>query len=215
MYPTSGYAGHLVRERLPDWQSKRLFGKPYVKYGVCYTLAAYFMQVGVILSVRHRHNLGAFWCAFLGMGGETGAVERFLSLASQNTMRYVTESMSFVDFVQVAHSDRFKYSGDSRVFLLKYGPMKLTLGTAIEMLWQFAEHGAILGATNPGLARAIFEYTHRPMDKQKWDRACAVLGDMPTQQGTMSYDECDECENGLFVMYCRQYCPSLRIGDTP
>src|SRR5947208_1088971 len=101
MAQLAGYARMLAKHRVMEQQNRRIFGAPYLKYGQCYATSGYFLQLGGILTCRHRHNLDAFGTAFLGLQGESGAMARFCESAAKRMANFITEPMSFADYVEV------------------------------------------------------------------------------------------------------------------
>lgn len=209
MEQISGYAKILASARAKQEATKPLIGKPTLKYGQCYAMAGYFMQLGAVLAVKYRDKLDAFGHAFLGATGEPGAMQRFVDLASPDIRALVSAGMTFSDYVTAEQIKRLQFKGDPDRFFFEMGMQKLDLETSLSMIWQFAEQGAILGAADPIAARAVFDQTHAPRDQADWDRDRAAGLDIPEKQDVMSWEEVQEGENEGFMAYCQQCAPSL------
>jgi hypothetical protein len=206
----SGYARVLARARVEQQLNKPFLRKPYLKYGQCHALWAYFFQLGGILGAKHSANLDAFGSAFLGAQGEPGALKRFFTeVANDLVTRSVSDSMTFADYVSAEFIGRVGYSGDADSFFFKHGMDKIKPETAAELAWQYAEQGAALGAIYPHVVRKMFERTHAAVPKEKWERAHAAGLDIPPEQDRMSYEEVEEGEDEVFMAYCRECCPNL------
>ncbi len=116
----------LARARAQQEASKSLFGKPKLKYGQCYAMAGYFMQLGALLGAKHRDKPDAFGHAFLGATGEPGAVKRFFTDAAPRILEAIAEDMTFTDYVNAEQVKRLKYTGDPHRFLFDLGMKRLT-----------------------------------------------------------------------------------------
>lgn len=206
----SGYARILARARVEQQLSKTFLGKPYLKYGQCYALWAYFFQLGGIMGAKHASNPDGFALAFLGMEGEPGAVVRaFTDVANHLMMNSVNDSTKFEDLVSADMMVRVGYTGDAKTFIYDHGATKIKTGTAAEVAWQYARDGAALGTIHPRVVRQMFERTHAAIPKERWDRARAAGVDIPPVQDVTTYEEVERDEDGLFMAYCQECCPSL------
>lgn len=203
------YVMAVAGARARQEATKSLFGKATLKYGQCYGMAAYFMQLGSVLGAKHRHNLDAFGHAFLGVAGPPGTVEQSFTSHAPDVAGSVVEGMTFLDYLSADQVRRLPYKGDPHQLFLDLGPKKVDLDAALTMLYEYALQGAILGATHPELARRMFERTHAPADQGEWDHARAAGLDIPEKQDIMTYEECEEGENEAFMAYCQQRAPSL------
>jgi hypothetical protein len=211
MEQISGYARILVRARAQQEATKPIFGKPTLKYGQCYVMSGYFMQLGAVLAAKYRNKLAAFGHAFLGATGDPDAMQRFVDLAASDVLALVSKGMTFSGYVIAEQINRLNYQGDSARFLFEMGMKKLDLVTGTSMLWQFAEQGAILGAAHPEIAHALFEQTHAPRDQTEWDRARIAGLDIPEEQDSITWEDVEEGESERFMDYCQQCAPSLHV----
>ena len=210
MEQISGYARVLARARVEQQQNKPFFGKPYLKLGQCYALWAYFFQLGGILGAKHSAELDAFGTAFIGARGEPGAVLRFFTeVAKRLVPDSVTESMTFVDYVSAEFNSRVSGAVANSQVTPSALMEKVPRDTAEELAWQYSTDGAALGAIYPNMVRKMFERTHAPVSKEKWDFARAAGLDISPEQILMSYEETEEAENEVFMAYCQECCPSL------
>lgn len=209
MEQIAGYARVLATQLARQAATKPIFGKPTLKYGQCYAMSGYFMQLGAVLSAKHRTEIAAFGQAFLGVSGDAGAMQRFVDLAAPDVVTLIKETMTFSDYVTAEQIKRLEYSGDSERFFLEMGAKKLDLATGTSLLWQFAEQGTILGAVHPELARALFDSTHAFREQAEWDRARTAGLSLPEQPEVVSWEDVEKGENAVFLAYCQQCAPSL------
>ena len=209
MEDIAGYARVLARARVGQQVHKPFLGKPYLKYGQCHWIWSYFFQLGAILGAKYAGNLEVFGNAFLGHTGTAGAVERYYSDAAETIVGAVDESMNFFDYVGNEFMGRVGYAGDHHSYLMKHGLDRIPPNTAEELAWQYADLGAALGSMNPDIIRSMFELQHAPRSKEEWDWARAAGLDLPPEQDIMTYEEIEEAENGVFIVYCQQCCPVL------
>lgn len=205
----SGYARVIARTRAKQQMSKPLFGPAYLKFGQCFILWGYCVQLGAILGARYSNNLDAFAHAFLGMSGPKGAASKFLADAAESiATQFHLASMSFPDYIG-EYVARSGYKGTWREFLLKFGSQKVPVETAEEQAWTYTTDGAAVGVTLPQLAREMFDRTHVPVPDGEWATARAAGLDIPSEQDTMSYEDVEEAENALFLEYCKECCHDL------
>lgn len=172
-------------------------------------MSGYFMQLGAVLSGRHRCELAAFGHAFLGATGDAGAMQRFVDLAAPDLVALVKEGMTFTDYVLAEQIMLLKYPGDPERFFFEMAKTKIPLSTGISLLWHYAAQGTILGASHPEIARALFDCTHAPGNQAEYVRARAAGLDIPERQDTVSWEDVEEYENDGFMAYCQQCAPSL------
>jgi hypothetical protein len=210
MEKISGYVRDMVRTRVAQEISKPLLGKPYLKFGQCQILWAYCFQLGGILSAKHSANLDAFGAAFLGARGEPGAINRFFDeIAGRVLNSSLRDSVRFGDYVTSEFMRRLKYSGDVASFLLGHMAEKLDPKTASELAYQYSIDGAAFGATDPDGVREMFDRTYAPVAEQEWEFARRSGLDIPLKQVMMSYEEMQEAEDEMFMLYCQERCPDL------
>ncbi|HEC01949.1 MAG TPA: hypothetical protein ENI81_00305 [Phycisphaerales bacterium] len=206
----SGYGRVLAKIRVDQQVNKPLLGKPYLKYGQCYALWSYFLQLGGILAAKHSAKLDAFGHAFLGMWGPSGSVANFFAEVAECIVSdYVRDSVTFGDFVTAEFIRRIDYRGDAQRFFYEQGMNKLPTDTAQELAWQYSQQGAALGIIYPHIVRRMFEQTHAAVPKKFWRQAHAAGLNIPREQDLMSYEETEEGENEGFMLYCRECCPDL------
>jgi hypothetical protein len=203
-----GYAKILAGHRIEQQQNKPLLGKPYLKYGQCYGLFGYFMQLGCVLGAVHGDKPDSFGEAFLGLHGPPGGVQQFFEEAvEEHVLDRITGEDTIGDYVTSEQINRFKYPGNRDRFLLEFGNQKVPVDVAMEGAWQFAEQGAMLGAMYPDVAKGLYERTHAPQDPEMWEKARRAGLDLPEKQDLISFAEYFEGENELFMEYCKSVCP--------
>lgn len=120
MEKVSGYARILARTRVERQLNKSFLGKPYLKYGQCYSLWPYFVQLGGSLGAKHAANLDAFGPAFLAGQAEPGAIRRFFTEVAMRLMTQpLRDSMTFWDYVTADFIRRIRYAGDAESYSLR------------------------------------------------------------------------------------------------
>ena len=205
----SGWSRTLAKMMVDQQVNKPFIGKPYIKYGQVLALGAYFFQLGGILASKHTENLDEFGPAFLGMRGDVGAVKKFFELACHNMVNdFDMNSLKFLDYVTLEFIRRIKYNGNSTDFFLEYGTQKISPESAMELVWQYSEQGATLGAIKPSLVREIFTRTYM-LDQEKWAMAHKAGLNIPQEQENITYEEAEELESSKFMIYCENVCPEI------
>ena len=206
-----GYAWDLAEYRVRQEWHKPLLGKPFVRYGQCLSMAAYFFQMGGVLGGRYRDKLDEFGWAFLGWHGEAGAMSRYFGKVAKPMLPKVAKCSAILDYITWTQGEKLGFEGDVSDLLLEYGMRKVKPETAIQMCWNYAEAGTVLGATEPSEFRRLFEETNKKVDEGSWQFARASGLDIPEQQDVMTYDEVEQEEAESFLDYCQQYAPSLYV----
>jgi hypothetical protein len=117
--------------------------------------------------------------------------------------------MNFADYVGADIVKRVRYAGDALTYFTEHGMDKLTPANAENLAWEFSSDGAVLGAIQPDMVRRMFDRTHAPFPKEKWERMRPAGLNIPPEQDVMSYEETEEGENKEFMAYCQQCCPDL------
>ena len=93
---------------------------------------------------------------------------------------------------------------------MERGTDKIPPDVAAKNAWFYAEDGAALGAISPDVMRAMFERTHAPVSKERWQQAYASGLDIgPEPPAERSYEQATEEENKIFMEYCREFRPDL------
>lgn len=202
----AGYARILIRSRVEDAQSKRIFGKPYVKLGQCYLLWSYFFQLGCVLGSRHSRHVDAFVHAMFGVRESADTV--IADTAARLVPESVDSTMKFSDYILRKLMESTE-TEDLPTFIAKAGMSKLDSESAIAAAWLDALDGAAIGAVHPDLVREMFALSHAPRPKENWDRARDAGLDLPAEQDLMTYEELEEAEDESFMHYCKECCPDL------
>ena len=143
--------------------NKPLFGRPYLKFGQCFGLWGYMIELGGILGAKHASKPDAFVPAFLGMSGAAGVAKRVLvEQANSIVQRHSLGSMNFWDYVGADVADRMGYKGDGwHSFVTERGAEKCPPKFALTNGWGYASAGAALGTTHPDILRAMLtEHMH-------------------------------------------------------
>jgi len=210
MEQLSGYYKVLAKVRIESQLNKPFLGIPFLRFGQCYFLCAYFFHLGGILGAKYYRKYEAFGYAFLGMRGEPGAVNNFFTEIEQGIVKKVDiESMKIEDYTLTQLKKRIGFSGDNFQFLEEYFMKETTPEATIGYIWQFAIDGAALGVKNPDAIRKMYKRSNSSITKEKWDLARSVGLDIPPERNIISYQEMEESENGLFMEYCQQCCPDI------
>ncbi len=191
--------------------NKPLFGRPYLKLGQCVGLWVYMFELGGLLGAKHATKVDAFYSAFLGMSGASGAAKRALvDQASRMLEQNSLGSMKFQDYVGADVADRVHYEGDGwHSLLVERGNQKVPPTVALTNAWEYASAGAALGAIHPDILRAMFERTHADIPEEKWRLMEAAGLDIGPGQTRTTYGEAEAAENKTFTEYCREYRPKL------
>lgn len=207
METAPAYARALAYGLAHPQQNKRLFGKPYLKYGQCLGLWSYLFEVGGVLGAKHVTNLDAFGTAFLGFTGPPGAMQNYFRDAANKYVQQgrVNTSTTFLEYVQAEFLDRVHYTGDAADFFLEHGTDKLPMDTFSELGWQYADQGAAIGATQPSILRSMFEKTHAAVPGEEWADARAAGLDIPAEQAVTTYPDTEEMMNQAFLAYCQEH----------
>jgi hypothetical protein len=208
-----GYWRAVAEGFIHDQLIKPFFGRPYLKFGQCFGLWGYLVELGGLLGAKHGAKLDAFVSAFLGMSGAAGAAKRAL-VGAANTLRDRASltSMNQWDFVGAKSADLIGYKGDGWTSLvMELGPQKIRPKMALANGWEYASDGAALGAIHPDVLRAMFERTRAAVSsKEQWRQFHAAGLDIgPEPPPRESYEQAQEAENKKFMEYCRQFHPDL------
>lgn len=206
----AGYARVLAHARIGQEVTKPFFGKPYLKYGQCYTLWVYFFELSCILGAKHAANLDAFSKAFLGMYGPSGCARTAFTEMELVTVS-VSDSMKFADYVGADIVKRVGYFGDALSFFIEREKDKQTPEIAKKLAWEFSIMGAALGALHPGTARRMFDRTYETIPEEDWLRMRSAGLNIPPSQDVMSYEEVENAGNKGFMAYCQQSSPDLYL----
>jgi hypothetical protein len=149
------WATKMVREK----QSDRLFGGPYLHHGVVSALACHFMLQGGVLGDKYRGNANAFGALYLNMvfDREGGFAEFCQTVADKWSMSHLVAHQQFSG-VRLG-LEPYVESGYQGMFddISK----KMKSAKAIEVVWEYALFGAIIGITLPGATRTLFEASYR------------------------------------------------------
>lgn len=205
-----GYAKELAQLRIKQQSNKPLFGKPYLKLGQCYMLWAYFFQLGGILGKFHTNNLDAFGLAFLGLKGESGAVENFfLNNGKRITEDFPLNSIKFEEYIFEVLKKQFDFKKSEIQFMEEYFSKKTSPEIALKKCWQFAIDGASLAVYKSDIIEDIFERSHFSVPKSQWKAAYDAGLDVSPEQDLLTYNETEVEENESFMVYCKSCNPSL------
>ena len=203
MKQKAGYARVLAEVRIDQDRQGQLFGKPFLKFGQCFGMCAYFLQLGSVLGAKHREKGDLFLVSFLGADSKGIDPANLESEEAQSVHDLARQAKSFSDFVYGEHLARLGFEGDVGAFFQKYRPEKIFLKDAEELAVRFARFGALLGLTNPEKVRELFEGTHHPA-KDLADAARANRIDLSPPQEGMTYEILEKGEDNIFMSYCRQ-----------
>lgn len=197
-----GYARALVNARVKEQVKRSVLGKAYLYLGQCPALQSYFFQLGGILAARHMTCPEEFALAFLGITGESGAIERFFGKVAEDLVcERVKEEMTIQDFAFAELLFRAKYEGDVTDFLRKHGKSKTRPETAVNLARDSAELGAAVGSVYPHFFKEMFERTHAKKPESEWDNYREMGLAIPDRQEVTSYAEVERDEDGLFKAY--------------
>jgi hypothetical protein len=191
---------------------KPFFGRSYLKFGQCFGLWGYMVELGGILGAKHAANRDAFVSAFLGMTGEAGVAKQVLvEQANRMLERHSLGSMTFWDYVGANFADRTGYKCDGwHSLVMERGTERIPPEVAQTAAWEYASAGAALGTTHPDILRAMFERTHAAVSsKEQWQQFYAAGLDIGPEPPTTNYGEAEEAENKNFMEYCREFRPDL------
>jgi hypothetical protein len=207
----NGFWRAVAEDFIQGQATKPLFGRRYLKFGQCFGLWGYLIELGGILGRKHGSKPDAFVPAFLGMSGEAGAAKRFIVEAADNLLRTPSlMSMTFWDYVGGDVADRMGYKGvEWHSFVTERGAEKCPPDFALKHGWGFASRGAAFGAIHPDVFRAMYERTHAPVPKEEWRTAYVAGLDIGPEQPQTSYAEAEASENKNFMEYCQQCRPDL------
>jgi hypothetical protein len=207
----SGFWRAVAEDFIQGQATKPLFGRRYLKFGQCFGLWGYLIELGGILGTKHGSKPDAFVPAFLGMSGEAGAAKRFIVGAADKILRTPSlTSMTFWDYVGADVTDRMGYKGvEWHSFVTERGAEKCRPEFVLESGWGYASDGAALGAIHPDVFRAMYERTHAPVPKEEWQRAYAAGLDIGSEQPQTSYAQAEASENKNFMEFCQQFRPDL------
>jgi hypothetical protein len=206
----SGYARAFARTRIKEQTSKPFLGKPYFKYGQCYMLWSYLVQLGGILGAKHSANLDAFIYVFVGARGPSGAAYKVCSeIAKKVPAGILNNPITFSDYVGAEFISRGGHSGDPSKYHIEHMMIKIPPEIANEQALEFSMAGVALGVIYPHKIRSMFDLTHKELPKENWARMYAAGLNISPTKDLMSYEEAEEIENKAFMDYCREFCPEL------
>lgn len=191
--------------------NKPFLGRPYLKFGQCFGLWGYMMELAGILGAKHAAKPDALVSALMGMSGTPGVAKRVLDEQADTTLaRHSVGSMTFWDYVWADMAARTGSKGDSWHSLIsERGAQKIPPRLALTNAWEYASAGAALGTTHPDILRAMFETTHARVSEKKWQFWFAAGLDIGPEQPQTSYAEAEATENKNFMEYCQQFRPDL------
>lgn len=208
-----GFAAVVARCRVQQEWHKPLLGKPFIRYGQCLFMASYFFALGGVLGSRYRDSVEDFACAFLNLHGEEpGSVSRYFAEYAEAMLPRIGECSSILDYVTRVQSEVLHFQGNHSGMLLQLGTQKVKPDIAAQMLWNFAQDGAVFGAIHPDRFRVLWEEMYKRQDERSWRLAHASGLDIPEQQDVMTYDEAEQGEVESFLDYCQQCAPSLYVS---
>jgi len=187
--------------------NKPLFGRHYLKFGQCFGLWGYMIELCGILGAKHASKPDAFVPAFLGMSGAAGVAKRVLvEQANSIVQRHSLGSMNFWDYVGADVAHRMGYKGDGwHSFVTEQGAEKCPPKFALTNGWGYASAGAALGTTHPDILRAMFDRTHARVPEKEWRSAYVAGLDIGPEQPQTSYAEAEATENKNFMEFCQQF----------
>jgi len=198
----AGYARILIRSRVEEAQTKRIFGKPYVKLGQCYLMWSYFFQLGCILGAKHSCHIDTFVHAMFGVRESAETV--LTDTAARLVPNSVNSTMKFSDYI-LRRLMESTGTEDLPSFMTKVGMNKLDSESVIAGAWMDALDGAAIGVVHPDLVRDMFALSHAPRTKESWDHAFqGVRYDYTTS--IMTYEELEKAEDESFMHYCKECC---------
>jgi hypothetical protein len=191
--------------------NKPLFGRPYLKFGQCFGLWGYLVELGGILGAKHARKPDAFVDGFLGMSGAAGAAKRMLvEQAKYIIQRHSLQSMTFSDYVGADVIELIGYKGDGwHSYVMEMGAQKSPRDVVLKRGWEYASAGAALGAIYPDVLRAMFDRTHKRVPEKEWRFRYVAGLDIGPEQPQTSYGEAEQTENKNFMEYCRQARPHV------
>ena len=208
----SGFWRAVAEDFIQSQGTKPLFGRRYLKFGQCFGLWGYLVELGGILGTMHGNKPDAFVLAFLGMGpGATGVAKGVLvDIGNRILAEHSLGSTTFWDYVGAEVAARIGYNGDGwHSLIMERGAQKTPPRIALTNSWEYASAGAALGATHPDVFRAMYERTHAPVSKEEWRTAYVAGLDIGPEQPQTSYSEAEASENTNFMEYCQQFRPDL------
>jgi hypothetical protein len=131
MYEISGYVKLLIKHRVEKQQEKALFGKPFVKMGICLAMYSYFFQLGAILGAKHAKSPKEFAHAFLGANEtKSGAVDQFFeTLAEYVKTNKTSEINTFLDYTNKEIASKINDYGPIDTLLVRNGAKKVDSAT--------------------------------------------------------------------------------------
>lgn len=167
-----------------------------------------------ILGARHSSHLDEFGIAFMGAYGDLVDVEgETARVAEYLCNNYDFDSMTFSEYVSADIAMKLAHAGeairDINEYLINHGMDKIPCPYAIKNACQYSQQGVALGVLYPQKIRHMYERTHAPIPKDKWESMHAAGLNIPQEQDLMSYEEAEEGENESFMQYCVECCPEL------
>ncbi len=127
------------------------------------------------------------------------------------------QSEQIIDYVVSCEYEReeLQISGDQpdalELFLTR-GMRKIKLPQAAANCWGYAVGGSAFGALHPDVFRRLWDASHRKQDEEQWQSARDAGLDIPEEQDTMTYEECEDGEVEAFLAYCQDYAPALHAS---
>ena len=212
----TGFARVLTLAFVQNQANKRLLGKPFLKLGQCQAIWGFAFQTGGLLASHYRDRLDAFGLAFLGYGGEPGAIANYfgqISTAILESGLIERDHSTVHDYVQKDYMKRFGIQGDWIAHLMQHGLDKVPLDGAQALAWGFAEEGSAVGATEPELFKSMFQRTFAPRPHEEIQRALDAGLDIDPENMNISYEEALNGVNLDFVAFVQEYAkPELRVA---
>src|SRR2546423_12701923 len=106
----SGFWRAVAEGFIEGQATKSLFGRRYLKFGQCFGLWGYLIELGGILGTKHASKPDAFIRAFMGLSDAAGEAKPVLVKQANFIMQgHSLQSMSFWDYVGVDVIDRLGY----------------------------------------------------------------------------------------------------------
>jgi hypothetical protein len=191
--------------------NKPFFGRAYLKFGQCFGLWGYMMELGGILGAKHAAKPDALVSALMGMSGAPGISNRVLVEQGNRILaQHSLGSMTFWDYVGADMAARIGYKSDGwHSLVVERGAQKIPPRIALTNSWEYASAGAALGSTHPDVLRGMFERTHKSVPEKEWRSAYVAGLDIGPAQPRTSYAEAEATENKNFMEFCQQFRPDL------
>jgi hypothetical protein len=205
------YSRFMALAVMHKMATKPLFGKPYLKGGQCFGLWGLLFEVGGLLAAKYRAKLDTFGPAYLGMSGppdamKAGCMDVANKLVSENR---VSTSTTFWDFVGTAYAQQIDDQADPGDYWRAHAHDRIPIEFAGQFSWHCAADAVALAAIHPETFRAMFEYTYRPVSRERWEFWAAAGLDIGREPPQKDYEGAEENESKAFLEYCRESRPRL------